>query len=209
MHKALLGIILLAVLFLNIRLYHKADFSRGYNQDVYHQLTYLKEKMHKGAPRDMQRLFPEGFMFMHALYSLTWLELMEQIQPDNNIYPEAMEEVNWSMQAMLSPEGKRVFSEELLLPFGAFYRGWSNYVLGKKLAINHRHGVVDSFDIKTFEKNCQEISRAYQSSNTVYLESYYAQTWPADNIIALASLAGYDQLIGSAYSEFIKEKVFP
>lgn len=206
-HKALLGIFVLVVLFLNVRLYHKDDFSNGYNQDVYHQLSYLKVKMHDGAAQEMQTLFPEGFMFMHALYSLTWLELMEQIDPSNKIFKEAQEEVDWSLQAMNSSGGKAVFSDELLLPYGAFYRGWSNYVLGKKLALYNKIGVVDSFDIKAFEKNCEEIFNAYQSSNTVYLESYYAQTWPADNIIAMASLAGYDPLMGPKYEEFVNDWV--
>jgi hypothetical protein len=45
------------------------------NADVLAQLRHLQGRLHQGAAADMQELFPEGFVFTNALYSLSWSEV--------------------------------------------------------------------------------------------------------------------------------------
>ncbi len=40
------------------------------------RLKHLKMKMHSGAAEFMQRIFPEGYLFMNALYRLTVQKLV-------------------------------------------------------------------------------------------------------------------------------------
>src|SRR5215217_9466856 len=42
---------------------------------VRRQLTFLRSALDGGAGDDAQRLFPEGYFFLHALYGLSWVEL--------------------------------------------------------------------------------------------------------------------------------------
>ena len=60
------------VLYLNLQLYKTPKIKHTdegvVNQEVLHQLYHLKSKLDAGAAQDMQSLYPEGFLFLHALY---------------------------------------------------------------------------------------------------------------------------------------------
>ncbi|MCB0654090.1 MAG: hypothetical protein KDC85_22615 [Saprospiraceae bacterium] len=204
-HKALLGFFILAVLFLNIKLYHRPDFREHYNVDVYRQLSWLKEKMHNGSAYEMQELFPEGFVFLNALYALGWCDEISTQTSDGSIYLEGLKEINWSLNELESAEGRKVFPKELPLSYGVFYQGWRTYSLAKKLEIEIRNGFVDTLEVLRFQHLCKTIHAAYENSNSIYLESYYGQSWPADNTIALACLALHDKLFEPQYHAFISD----
>lgn len=75
--KFILLLSIVGILHLNYSMYYAPDFEKTeqgiYNKDVYEQLSFLKEKMKNGAGVQMQHLFPEGFIFVNALF--TKLEL--------------------------------------------------------------------------------------------------------------------------------------
>jgi hypothetical protein len=180
-------LILLVVIYLNVRLYHTQSYDRekDYDEDVYAQLQHLKGEMHSNAAAyKMQRLFPEGFVFQNALYGLTWCDLIHK-DTDTSIRREALAEIDWAIDELLSENGTAIFSENLPLKYGVFYRGWTNYLIGKRL-------IIDDSPTKLkilYALNSQEISAAFDSSSIPYLESYYSASWPADNMVAIASLA--------------------
>src|SRR6476620_5407047 len=79
------------VLYLNIKLYYRPAFL-GYgdthiNTDVQKQLHFLKTAMHNGADRNMQQVFPEGYVFMNSLYGLSQAEMANGLTGD--AYAEA------------------------------------------------------------------------------------------------------------------------
>ena len=138
--KGILVGLLLAIGYLNITLYYSPTFkmnkNKPYNESVYFQLNFLKEALKKeGAGTEMQALYPEGFVFIHALYALTWSDLIEPLTALSEIHEEGIQEMTWALEAIHSPEGKAIFSRNLPLEYGAYYRGWSNYVLGSKLKV--------------------------------------------------------------------------
>lgn len=206
-HKALLGIIILVMLFYNAKLFYEPAVEEGLNKDVYRQLVFLKNKMHKGAADEMQHYFPEGHLFMHALYSLSWIEEIKLLDQDHVVFKEGISEINWSVSAMKSDHGKAVFSKDLPLPYGTFYTGWVNYVEGKKWQLLKSLVQIDTTEAMHFRNRCDLILKAYKDQSKVYLESYGAGTWPADNLVAISSLAVYDKVFEPRYNTFIKEWV--
>lgn len=201
---AVLGLLLLLLLIFNLAFYHAASFATveeaAYNEDVYHQLRYLQTKMHTGAASEMQRLFPEGYLFTNALYGLAWADCVAPLSAgthhcDNPILEEADREISWAMAEIESPRGRRIFKENLPLPYGAFYRGWSNYLRARYLAILPEDRRTTA-QVDHFRAACDSIAQAFRAADEPYLESYAGGIWPADNVLAIASLAAYDRMLG-------------
>jgi len=55
------------------------------NSDILHQLRYLKHEMATGVADDMQSLYPEGYIFMHALYGLAWHDFAQKINTSHPV----------------------------------------------------------------------------------------------------------------------------
>ncbi len=90
------GFVVVFLLYLNIRLYDTPQCftlvgGRTLNEDVFQQLRYLKRVIHEDhAAEDMQILYPEGFVFMHALYALAWCDILKDLPPDGMYWQEGM-----------------------------------------------------------------------------------------------------------------------
>lgn len=190
-------IALTVIIYLNISLYSTQSYNKekGYDEDVYAQLQYLKYELHENnAGMEMQHLFPEGFIFLNALYGLTWCELISD-NTDSTIKKEALAEVDWAIEELNSENAKHLFKDELLLNYGVFYRGWTNYLLAKRLTIASSNKAQK----KLYLKNYQDIAIAFDKSTSPYLESYYMASWPADNVVAIASLALRNRIIEESH----------
>jgi len=127
----------------------------------------------------MQQVYPEGFVFMHALYGLNWCDVADKISKERPLYKEATEEIAWANDQVHSNEGKLPFDHALFPAYGAFYAGWSNYLLGRKLAVL-LPATRDSTDIGIFRATCENIATAIRHSNQPFLASYRESIWPAD-----------------------------
>lgn len=81
----MLGIALICIVIgsININLYYNSSFvfkeNVSYNSDVYKQLQFLKVALRNGAGEEMQSVFPEGQIFINALYGLSWSALIEHL----------------------------------------------------------------------------------------------------------------------------------
>lgn len=74
-----LFLVIALILYLNIRLYYQPQWSTTapqINLSVEAQLNYLQKRMHAGAAVDMQKIYPEGYLFLNALYGLSWCNLL-------------------------------------------------------------------------------------------------------------------------------------
>lgn len=206
----LLSAIIALIIYFNCGLYYQPSLvARGsglINRDIVEQLAFLKKRMHQGAAADMQQLYPEGYIFMHALYGLAWCEVAEKMVSDSVLYRNALEEIDWSYWSVRSGEAKRNFDESLPLPYGAFYCGWSNYLLGKKLRAagkNRGHP-----DVEDFKNNCSRIAEYFRAKgSTPYPESYPGGAWPADGMMCVASLALHDRLFDPVYKDILQRWV--
>lgn len=198
----ILILLLSVVLYINNAMYYTPSFQvkegDTINMDVLCQLRYLKKEMDNGAADDMQRLYPEGFIFMHALYGLAWRDFASKLTPSSALYTEAHQAISKSC-AVRSPQAQAIFDENLMLPHGAFYTGWSSYLLGKKLSLE-KASERNAEEVKYFQQQCSLISEALASYRSPYLESYYQAAWPADVMVCAASLRLHDKLFAPQYS---------
>lgn len=209
--KIILFPFLLIILYLNISLYYQPSFAttidQSYNQSVYFQLQFLKDALkNQNAGGAMQQLYPEGFVFINALYALSWADLIQHLTVLSDVYQEGVEEINWAYQEIDSEDGRMIFDANLPLKYGVFYCGWRNYVLGTKLKT---HPLIerDSTEIQQFIRQCDTIAVAFSNSPSPFLESYSQQIWPADMTVAMASLAIHDQIFPPKYSIVLRNWV--
>lgn len=193
---SLIGVILVIFIF-NYSLYYSPNYLKQddsdilLNEDVYFQLKHLKTQLQKGADQQMQMIYPEGNIFINVLYGLSWCEFISNQPKDSKIFKEGINEISRVVHVIQRPSSKTIFSKDLPLKHGAFYRGWSNYFLGKKLLLQ-KGSLQSSHDIEEFNKTCMEINSALKVSKSPYLESYQNMKWPADGIIAISSLKLYN-----------------
>lgn len=192
------------VLYLNVKLYYRPAYSlAGANLDLQKQWRFLKDKMHAGEDRKMQQLFPEGYMFMNALHGIFSAELAGAQQQKD--YKDMWLESYRCYVNMNSDEARRIFPQGLLLPYGAYYNGWSTYHMGKLIAAER--GGADTELSDTFKLRCQTIALAMNRQENPYLESYSQFAWPADMLMCVAALAEHDKLYPPLYESTIAKWV--
>ena len=192
--------------FINFKLYHSPNFTTKnkitYDSGQLKHLRFIQEKMNQDAALEMQKLYPEGYVFMNALYGLAWAEFGEKIKDKNAaLYREALGQVNYATLAVFSPTGTSIFPKEQRITYGAYYSGWSNYLLGKKILLNPKQ---ETDDNTRFKNKCEEIAKVITTGNSPYVASYRNQTWPADITVAVASLALHDRIFETRYQDTIQ-----
>jgi hypothetical protein len=205
--KIILILFIFILSFLNIKMYYQPEFisvnKTEYNSDVLKQLYFLKSELKNGAGMEMQSYYPEGFLFINAIYGLSWGELIKDLDKSSKLFKEGIKEMDWAFNQIETDQAKSIFTKELPLEYGAFYRGWSNYLLGKKLSLQDST-TINSIELNNFIKNCSDISEAITLSKMPYLESYNSQIWPADIMPCVASLKIHDEFLNKKFSGVIK-----
>lgn len=180
------------IVYLNCRLYYRPHFEKvgnaTLNKDVLNQLHFLKRKIHAGAANDMQGIYPEGYLFLNALYGLSWCEVAGAVDHRSELYKEAHTEIQFAFDEVNSAKGKSIFPPALPVPYGVFYTGWNNYLLGKKLSVEEPHER-DSAEVSLYIRQCTSIVEGFKNSETPYPESYVNASWPSDATVAIASLS--------------------
>jgi hypothetical protein len=149
----------------------------------------------------MQQVYPEGFVFTQAVYGLSWIELAAELDHNSQLYKEARQEISYALNEIQSPQGRNRFDQTLPIPFGAYYAGWDNYLLGKKLSLEGP-SERNIEEIEQFKNTCKQIDSVLQT--TVYPESYKGYSWAADVFVAVASLKLHDQLFDPLFEQHIQ-----
>jgi hypothetical protein len=194
------------LVYLNLRLYYSPTYvsteNTEINQGVLHQLRYLKTMVHSGGGKTAQGKYPEGFVFMNALYGLTWTDFVKDLSASNPLRKEGLEEIDWVLEELEGKYAQGSFPLDLSPQRGVFYVGWKNYLLGKRLLLQppSKRSAKQS---KQFKEQCDSIYAAYQATDKTYLESYKKLAWPADNVVAVASLSLMNQLDSPIYKPFV------
>jgi hypothetical protein len=186
--KLIVAILALAVVYINGALYYQPEIKKvegsQINYDVLLQLRHLKKEIDAGAANEMQRIYPEGFVFLHSLYALAWCDLLDDIEPSSPLFEEGFAEISRSCSSVNSEEGRSIFSEYQPLEYGAFYIGWSTYLLGRKLNLTKQKPA----DVEIFKHRCKQIADYITGSENPYASSYSELAWPADMMLCIAAL---------------------
>lgn len=186
---------------MNVRFYHESDVdetSPSLQVDLLQQLRYLKGELTAGLGSQMQERYPEGYVFVHALYGLAWCNVAMDRSVDRAIYDEAMEEARWGLQKIGSEDGMNPFPARLSPPYGIFYNGWYNLLLAEIVATRREPNPLED---SLLAKLSGRIAAAFDASETPFLQSYVGSAWPADAVVAMASISHHDKLFQPRYQE--------
>jgi hypothetical protein len=199
-------LILFALYTINWKLHYSPEIKsiegNDINYDALCQLRYLRYAMEqKNAATEIQHIYPEGYVFFNALYGLSWSDLAETLDKNSMLYAEAYVEVQRAFNNINSEEGRIIFDSTLALPYGAFYNGWSTYLLGKKIQLESP-SKRNPEDVKLFASRCQRIARVIDKQT--YPETYYGSSWPADAVLCIAALSLHDDMFTNEYNEVIR-----
>ncbi len=168
-------------------------------------LRGLDAGLGRGEASRMQRLFPEGFVFTHALVGLSWARVAAM---DAGLRDEALGHARASLAAIRSREGRRPFPSDQSPPGGAFHAGWGAYLAGQIVAASR-----DPAEARAFAADCVRLAAALD--RTPFPPSYPGAAWPADASVGVAALALHDRLFaprtsagdGAAYGPTIQRWV--
>lgn len=164
-------------------------------------LRHLDAAIAAGAADDMQRWFPEGFAFTHALVGLSWARVAQlDVSPD--LAATARRRARESADALASDTGVGTFPVQQRPPYGIFYAGWSTYLDGQILAATPPSDRQRS-EVMAFRARCDSIAAAVDLPSTPYPTSYPGLAWPADATVAVAALRLHDRLFDDRYDAVV------
>jgi hypothetical protein len=195
------------IVLVNVRLYPmrsgESDPDR-LSSDILPQLYFLADALQKGAGERMQKYFPEGFFFTHALYGLAWIEVGMRQEYGSSIHTKALEEAQWALDRLGSPKGRAPFTSTIDPPLGVFYLGWSSWLRGGMLKLQPSHAR-DPAELARFVTDCMALAESFHDSSTPFLPSYPGQSWPVDSVVAVAALCLHDRLFRPRFIETINK----
>jgi hypothetical protein len=158
---------------------------------VRQQLTFLRAQLDSGAAVEAQKLFPEGYLFLYALYGLAHVELGRTAADP----AEDAREARWALAQLETPAGREPFDAGLKPAYGVFYQGWTNWLRGGILSLGP-----DPSLLRDFESASAALATAFDAAPTPYLAAYPGQAWPVDSTVAVASLRLHDKLLPPRYA---------
>ncbi len=202
--RSIVVLVIGLLLWLNVRLYslpEGAGRPGKISSDALPQLRNIGRRLKAGEGADMQRIFPEGWFFSHALYGFAWVNVGLQTG-DAKLKARAAAEARWVLERMNTPEARAPFMADTQVKNGVFYLGWKNRLLGgllRLLSVEQRF----PSEVNAFHMQSEQLADAFRSTPTFHLDAYPGMAWPCDNVMALASLKLHDVLYGSKYQEII------
>ncbi|UII19660.1 hypothetical protein [Fulvivirga ligni] len=193
----------LLIIRVNVKLYPQESTETEIKVDIVKQLNFIENELKNEDLGDrMQKLFPEGLIFVNALYGLAWCELAGT-EIEDTLKTRAIKEAVYAFDQINSQKAKNYFPLYLQPEYGIFYNGWSNYLLSKIFIVSNDFPEANRLRHYFLEQS-DSIALAIQMSSTPYLQSYNQLSWPADTYVAMASLANYDKAFAPKYQNLIK-----
>lgn len=209
---AFVSLIIGIIITINIKFYFTYPSSVSINklfqkEEILKQLNYLERIIHyEYADIEMQELFPEGYVFMNALYGLSWCEVGILYKDNQNIYNNALNESYNSLKKLESNEAKRIFDKDCNPQYGIFYQSWTNYLRSKILVLTYQKE--DTLLKKNYKNTCRLIANVLDSLSSPYPETYKGAAWPADVLPGLVSLKIHDELYPEEFSGVLAQWIF-
>ena len=202
-YQLIIFLLSLAIGYLNVLLYRPMPSLAEEQADIINQLNFLeKELKERQLGENMQALYPEGYVFVYALYGLSWAQVNLNSADNPALSKRALAEAIYAFRQVDSEKGRSTFSSHMEPPYGVYYQGWNNYLLAKILSSPMDFEQKEALSLLYFE-SCRQIAEAFRNSESPYLSSYPGLSWPADSFLAMASLQVHDQLYPPKYQQDI------
>jgi len=159
------------------------------------QLEYLSEELPARADA-MQKLFPEGRVFMLALYGGAWVNVGRRAH-QASVRERARFECRRALQLLESPQSQRPFSVVAGLPHGMFYEAWTNWLRGGCLLLE-ADTRLQAQSSGPLIAACARLAQAFAERGP-FVESYPGAAWPADSVVGAASLSFCAEFVDPRY----------
>ncbi len=170
--------------------YCTLNLCTGYSQvllkrSINNQISYISQELQKGAGETLQQAFPEGMTFGHAIFSLSIIEARPSAVLSDQ---ESAILIDHSILQLISEKNTQVYDKTLVPTYGAFYNGWTNFILKKYRESNsYEYSSIQRTVNKAYEDISKRIVDA-QEEQVHLLDTYHSSIWPADNLMCIASL---------------------
>jgi len=193
-----LGILVTGLLAVPNAMLHRAPASLAPHdpereRTVVAQLRFVRAAIDRGAPYEMQKLYPEGFYFMHVLHGLAWSELALG-STDTALRREAVEQSNHALAAVESTDGLRVFEPDIDPPLGVAYLGWTCFLRERILQLQGSRP--DTALLRRTVRDLDRMARLYDTAGSPFQQSYRGLVWPGDNVVPVAAMGLHDRIHG-------------
>jgi hypothetical protein len=170
--------------------------------DVAAQLKFIRRAIEGGADIDMQRLFPEGRLFMNCLHGLANVEAGLREPTGSAARASYLTEATWALERADSAENRAIFPQTLRPRYGIFYAGWSAVLHAGTLALAPENAR-DPKQTDALRARCDEIAAAFSASQTPYLQAYENEAWTCDSAVAIFALYACDHILAPQYGPVI------
>jgi hypothetical protein len=118
--------LMLLIVMINVKLNYRPRITVSAGDTINHDLLKglwgLKRALNDDADIDMQQVYPEGYMFLNAIYALAWINFLQK-EGNRAFADEGRTKIEKAWSKINSATAKEPFDEELPLPYGAFYNG--------------------------------------------------------------------------------------
>lgn len=165
--------------------------------DALPRLNYLRDAIADGAAERMQQLFPEGYLFLHVLYGLSWVDVGTRSAAHRET---ALAEARHALAAADSEAGRAAFSPTLDPPYGVFHSGWTNWLRGGVVRLaGGPAGAPAEADRLAAESAtlAAAFDRQLGATGSPFLTAYPGSAWPVDSTVGVAVLRLADHLAGT------------
>ena len=159
------------------------------------QLAYLGDGLEPRADA-MQRLFPEGRVFMLALYGAAWVNVGRHAE-DTAEHARAQSECRRSLALLEAPASQRGFGPAGGLPNGMFYEAWTHWVRAGCVSLTPEPDRRSAL-FGDLERSCERLAGSVREHGP-FVESYEGQAWPADSVVGVAGLGLCAEWLGAGY----------
>lgn len=174
----------------------------GVDARLVSSLRHLDAEVARGEAERMQTLFPEGYVFTHALRGLAWADVAARSGEATGLSRHAEASARSALRALESPAGRAPFPESLDPPHGAFWTGWTLWLEAAILEATPE-ARRDSASVASFRARADTLAaaltRSLGSTGTPYLQSYPGSAWPTDALAGLAALSIHDRITEPRY----------
>ncbi|MEN9353201.1 MAG: hypothetical protein RL318_526 [Fibrobacterota bacterium] len=205
-----LALLFTALLALPNAMLHRAPASlapgdRDRELGIVSQLRFVRAAIDRGAAYDMQRLYPEGYFFLHVLHGLAWSELALG-STDTALWREATEQSSHALAAIESSEGLQVFQPDIEPSLGVAYLGWTCFLRERILQLQGAHP--DSALLGRTTRDLDRVASVYDTTLSPFQQSYRGMVWPGDNVVPVAAMGLHDRIHQDGrYSAVVKRWV--
>ena len=160
------------ILRINFKLHAENHSTEETKADIILQLNFLETELkHNDLGGRMQQIFPEGLVFVNALYGLSWCELALSDFNDDSLKKRAIDEALFAFNNIDANSAKWSFPKNIKPEYGIFYNAWRNYLLVKIFSVDSNFNHHEIY-FKKLQHQSNEMLNAFELQQTPYLESY-------------------------------------